>query len=276
MEEMAIQIANLVDELSLLPEQGTATMRLLRLLDDPDADARDIVPIIEADPSMTARLLTLANSAFFGLKQHASNVWSAVMVVGFNVVRALATTGGLGLNDDRPGAMPSNYWNHAIATGAGASRTARRVGERSSDAFSAGLLHDVGAALLWRSVGRPYQALAVEIDGNQRITLEAERAQVGAGHDEIGAAVLDSLFFPRTLVDAVAGHNHALDAVEGPMGLAVICGMALAEAAGVPGATEAPVPLPDALDAIGIPTTQADELLAETSREIDELRALLS
>ena len=56
---MPVQISSLVDELSVLPEQGSATMQLLRLLDDPDADAKDIVPVIAADPSLTANQLMI-------------------------------------------------------------------------------------------------------------------------------------------------------------------------------------------------------------------------
>ncbi len=56
----------LLEAFSSLPEQESATVRLLALLDDPDSEARDIVPVIEADPAMTARIITLANSAFFG------------------------------------------------------------------------------------------------------------------------------------------------------------------------------------------------------------------
>ncbi len=274
---MSVQIASLVDELSLLPEQGSATMRLLQLLDDPEADARSIVPVIEADPSMTARLLTLANSAFFGLKQHSSNAWSAVMVVGFNVVRALAASGGLGLADARAGVMPPNYWNHAIASAAGASRVARRVGERSSDAFSAALLHDVGAALLWRALGADYQAAQRDdLDGRPRLGLSCELDAVGATHDEVGAAVLESLFFPRALVDAVADHNRPPADVGDRMGRVVICGLALAEASGEPGATAPPPPLAEALGALNLSADLCDELLVETAEEIRVLRALLA
>ena len=118
-DPMSLQLATLVEEFSILPEQDSATMRLLSLLDDPNVEGRDIARVIEADPSMTARLLTLANSAFFAVKNPVTNPWGAVMVVGFNVVRALAASGSLGLGDPA-GEMPDGFFEHSIASAAGA------------------------------------------------------------------------------------------------------------------------------------------------------------
>lgn len=272
---MPVQISTLVDELSVLPEQGSATMRLLGLLDDPEAGSREIVPILEADPAMTARLLTLANSAFFGLKQSASNVWSAVVVVGFNVVRALATTGGLGLGDNQPGSMPPGYWQHSIATGASASAVAKRMGVRASDAFSAGLLHDVGAALLYRAARERYDEAVVAGPAGPRTSLAKEVEVFGAGHDAVGGVVLEHLYFPESMVAAVRDQNVDPTRVATPLSRAVIAGMSLAEAAGYPSSTE-PAPEPAvALQAAGLGTEPDDELNAEIAAEIANLNALL-
>lgn len=272
---MSVQISTLVDELSVLPEQGSATMRLLQLLDDPDSDARDILPVVEADPSMTARLLTLANSAFFGLKQHASNVWSAVIVVGFNVVRALATTGGLGLSDNKPGSMPPGYWEHSIATAAASSCIAKLVGVRPSDAFSAGLLHDIGSALLFRAANDQYRQTLVTAGEKRYSSLEAEKKVFGAGHDEIGGEVLEQLFFPKTLVDAVRGHNQDPEEIDDKLTKVIIAGIAMAEYRGIPSTTEPAVELATAFEALELDPEPSEELQAQISQEIASLRLLL-
>ncbi|MEM9034463.1 MAG: HDOD domain-containing protein [Actinomycetota bacterium] len=273
---MSVQISTLIDELSILPEQSSATMQLLRLLDDPDADAKDIVPVIEADPSMTARLLTLANSAFFGLKTHASNVWSAVMVVGFNVVRALATTGGLGLSDPRPGAMPEGYWSHAVASGAAASTVAKRIGVRASDAFSAGLLHDLGAALLYRAATERYIEAQVDRGGITYFDLHAEVRIMGAGHDAVGAAVLEQLYFPTILVNAVRDHHLHPDDISDTMTRIVSAGISLTETRLTPSCTQpAAEHLAAAMRALDLPEEPDDELLDQLDREVADLRAML-
>lgn len=273
---MPVQISTLVDELSVLPEQGSATMQLLRLLDDPEADAKDIVPVIEADPSMTARLLTLANSAFFGLKMHASNVWSAVMVVGFNVVRALATTGGLGLSDATKGAMPEGYWRHAVASGAAASCVAKRVGIRASDAFSAALLHDIGAALLFRAARDRFDQTLVQGPAGPHSDLAKEVRVFGAGHDAVGAVVLEHLFFPEPLVNAVRDHNLGAHDTDDRMTLVVSCGASLAEGRGNPSCSQPVAATADLLSRLDLGTEPDEALMAEIDKEISALRTLLS
>lgn len=273
---MPVQISTLVDELSVLPEQGSATMRLLRLLDDPDADAKDIIPVIEADPSMTARLLTLANSAFFGLKMHASNVWSAVMVVGLNVVRALATTGGLGLSEPSKGRMPPAFWPHAVATGACSSVIAREIGVRPSDAFSGGLLHDLGAALLFRAANDEYLDTEVTVNGQTYFSLQKELAILGAGHDAVGAVVLEHLYFPPLLVSAVRDHNVSPAEADDTMTRIVIAGISLAERCGFSGCTNPAPDLAEALVALDLGPEPTEEMLARAQHEIADLRALLT
>ncbi|MEM8902847.1 MAG: HDOD domain-containing protein [Actinomycetota bacterium] len=272
---MPVQISSLVDELSVLPEQGSATMQLLRLLDDPDADAKDIVPVIEADPSMTARLLTLANSAFFGLKMHASNVWSAVMVVGFNVVRALAATGGLGLSDPRPGAMPQGYWAHAVASGAGSSTIAKYIGVRASDAFSAGLLHDLGAALLYRAAKAQYAETETTIGARTYFDLNAEVRVFGAGHDAVGGVVLEQLYFPPVLVEAVRDHNLHPEDIDSTMTKIVAAGMALAESRCTPSCSQPAVDLAAAMRVLDLPEEPEARLVQQFDREVADLRTLL-
>ncbi len=272
---MALQISTLVDELALLPEQSSATMRLLAMLDDPDTGAREIVPVLEADPSMTARLLTLANSAFFGLRAHASNVWSASMIVGLNVVRALAVSGGLGLSDTRRGAMPSGYWAHAVATGAAASVLAREVGDRPSDAFSAGLLHDLGVALMFRADRFRFGEAAVVIDGHAALDPDAEHEVFGTRHDLVAGVVLEHLYFPDALVAAVARHNEDPGDLSEQLGRIVVAAASLAEHLGRPSCSR-PAPRPEvALAALGLSPEPPEELIVQVTNEIDALDALL-
>ena len=273
---MSVQISALVEELAVLPEQDSATMRLLGMLDDPDVEARDVVPVIEADPSMTARLLTLANSAFFGVKATASNVWSAVMVVGFNVVRALAASGTLGLNERSADSMPKGFFLHSVASGAAASVIARHSGVRSSDAFSAALLHDVGAALLYRGARAQYEECVKSGPYGPYSALAAEKRVFGHGHDEIGAVVLEYLHFPQTLVDAVRNHNADPYAVDSTITQVVIAAVALAEAAGHQSCTEPAGAMAEALTVVGLAPTVSKELIAELQEEIANLRALLA
>jgi len=271
---MTLHISTLIEEFSVLPEQDSATMRLLSLLDDPDAEARDIAPVIEADPSMTARLLTLSNSAFFAMRSPVTNSWAAVMVLGFNVVRALAASGCLGLSSP-DGAMAKGFYEHSIASAAGAAVVARERGLRPADAFSAGLLHDVGAALLFRASSEDWQAAAQLGETHQFTKLEAERRIFGAGHDELGAEVLEYLHLPDSIVDVVRNHNSSAELAANELTRVVIAGVALAEAHGYQSTSEPIADPHGAMASVGIEFPGSPELVAAFGTEIDDLRALL-
>jgi len=271
---MTLHISNLIEELSVLPEQNSAAMQLLSLLDDPDAQARDIAQIIEADPSMTTRLLTLANSAFFAVRSPATNAWAAVMVVGFNVVRALAASGTLGLTSNGSD-MPRGYFDHSIASAAGASVVAREAGLRPADAFSAGLLHDVGGALLFRSARSRWQETIITEGNTYYTSLESERAVFGAGHDELGAQVLSYLHFPASIVDIVRRHNDDPDLIEERLTSVVIAGIALAEADGTNSTSQPVDNVVHSIETAGISATKIPELTLSLRDEVGELRALL-
>ena len=271
---MTLHISTLIEEFSVLPEQDSATMRLLSLLDDVDSEARDIARVIEADPSMTARLLTLSNSAFFAVRAPATNAWAAVMVVGFNVVRALAASGSLGLASP-DGEMPSGFYEHSIASAAGASVVARHAGVRTSDAFSAGLLHDVGGALLFRANKTTWMESAVSDGTHAYTTLDAERSNFGASHDELGAQVLEYLHFPPSIVDIVRHHNRSAALAEQKLTRVVIAGIAFAETHGARSTTEPMADPQSALASVGIEFPGTREMVAEMDSEIDELQALL-
>jgi len=271
---MTLHISTLIEELSVLPEQNSAAMQLLSLLNDPDAQARDIAQIIEADPSMTTRLMTLANSAFFAVRSPATNAWAAVMVVGFNVVRALAASGTLGLTSNGSD-MPKGFFDHSIASAAGASVVAREAGMRPADAFSAGLLHDVGGALLFRAARSRWQETVVTDGDGYHTSLRAERTVFGAGHDELGAEVLSYLHFPPSIVDIVLRHNEDPDLIEERLTSVVIAGIALAEADGT-GSTSQPIDnMAHALETAGISVSKIPELTASLRDEVGELQALL-
>ena len=81
----------LIEELERLPAQPSIAMRVVWIADDPGSSAKDLAGVIAADPSLTARVLKLANSAYYGLSGRVANVGFAVTVIGFPTVRAMAT-----------------------------------------------------------------------------------------------------------------------------------------------------------------------------------------
>lgn len=267
--------APLLEELRSLPVEHLVAARLLSMLDDDELTVRALGEVIATDPALSLQVIRLANSPYYGVRDPVGSVERAVVVVGFSTVRALAASAAFGLLDERGRALPAGFWTHAVATAASTALVSRRGGLAAAEGFSAGLLHDVGAALLFRHAPRRYDA-ALGAAGESGDLLGAERAAFGLTHPEAGAAALAACRFPPELVEAVANHHRegaGRCAEAGPLTRALVAGEALAVAAmGIPAAPEAVAPLGDALATAGVDPGW-EELLVEAARAETEALA---
>jgi HD-like signal output (HDOD) protein len=206
----------LIEELERLPAQPSIAMRVVWIADDPHSSAKDLASAIAADPSLTARLLKLSNSAYYGLSGRVANVGFAVTVIGFPTVRAMAAATASGLFDSGPPAAPPGFWAHAVSVATACSTLADRIGIRAADAFSLGLLHDLGSALLFRSDPNRFLAV-VERAKAERVPLSVlEREVFGIAHDDAAARVFSAWRFPEDFVVAVGSHHGPVDANANP------------------------------------------------------------
>ena len=196
----------LIEELERLPAQPSVAVRTVWVADQPTSSAKDLAAALTADPSLTARVLRLANSAYYGLSRRIADVTFAVTVVGFPTVRAMAAVHASGLFEPGEHTVPDGYWEHSVATATVCSVLAPRAGVRPNQAFPLGLLHDLGTALLFRA--DPERFLAVQAESRDGRSLRAaEKAAYGMAHDEAAARVFSAWRFPETFIDAVADHH---------------------------------------------------------------------
>jgi putative nucleotidyltransferase with HDIG domain len=201
-------VAELREELHRLPVHNTTALRILARLEDPDLLVTELSGLIQGDPALTTRMLRLANSSFFGLRSEVADIDRAIMAVGFSTVRTFTLAAAFDLFTDRGANLPADFWHHALAVAAGTTVIARKVRLSPGDAFSAGLLHDLGEALLFRHAPDRFEAtrLAVNDDIEQRLAVE--RTEFGVDHAEAAAVVLRDSRFPKALVEAIADHHQ--------------------------------------------------------------------
>jgi len=192
-----------------LPTIPTVLAKILQLVDAETASGKDLIAVVERDQALTGKLLRLANSAFFGQSRKVSTIPRAVVLLGFSTVRNLALsvkvweTLGAGVSRSRL----EELWLHAVAVAmATKALTMRLRAGDPEEAFTAGLLHDVGRLLLamrfrddyWRAVGGAGEVEAVD-------RLEAEH--LGIDHAEVGSWVLEAWNLPPSIVELVAQHH---------------------------------------------------------------------
>jgi putative nucleotidyltransferase with HDIG domain len=220
-------VTELLLQLEQLPPARAAALRVVQIVDDPDSGAADVAAAASVDAALTARMLRMANSAYYGLSGRVGTPGFAITVLGFATVRSLAAAAAAGLTEDANG-VPTGFWNHAAATATAASLVAPRIGARKPEAFCLGLLHDLGSALLHRCDPDGYEEMVGNaLAAGESVSL-AERRVYGLSHEDAAARVLAAWRFPDELCRAVAAHHGDPTAAPSALAKALIAGEALA------------------------------------------------
>jgi HD-like signal output (HDOD) protein len=210
MRELTIEsILSRVDE---LPEVPQIAFKAIQLLNNPDTQVSHLAEVISSDQALTAKLLRLCNSAFYGLARKVTTISEAVMIVGFSSIKSLVlmittqTTMNKGLLGYKIG--PGEFWTHSI----GAAEVSRVLGQmidypEPEECFIAGLIHDIGKMVL-NQYALPEVYKATNLHLKSQIPLyEAEKAILGFDHAAIGGALTEQWNFPPVLVESIRRHH---------------------------------------------------------------------
>ena len=206
-------LRELVGSMESVPSLPETYERLERLLRDPDASIQDAGAIIEQDVAMTAKVLQLVNSALFGLQEECKGPVHAVKLLGLDNLRPLALSVGVFQQFDPKVTERCNLKSlqaHAVKTGMLAKRIAEdfvMTDRRVHQAFTAGLMHDIGRMLLAQASPARYRRCQAREDEGGDL-LAAEREIFGRTHAEVGAYLLALWGLPAAIVEAVAFHHE--------------------------------------------------------------------
>ncbi|WP_457574089.1 HDOD domain-containing protein [Desulfolithobacter sp.] len=210
------QLKNLISRLGSLPSLPSIYARLQRLLNDPESSIQDVGHLIEQDLAMSAKVLQLVNSAFFGLYKTIDSPSRAVNLLGLDTIKALV----LGVQVFTELKTTSSIfsvdalWQHSLKTG----RLAREIALNNSDnrevadnSFIAGILHDIGKLILLSSLPDQF-GQAVLLAEEQKICLHmAEKEIFQAAHDSVGAYLLGLWGLPSPVIEAIGFHHRLGD-----------------------------------------------------------------
>jgi len=209
----------LVANMTVLPSVPAVYFRVLKELQSPTTTVEKIAGIVSTDPAMTAKLLQLVNSAFFGISRSIANPAEAVQLLGIATVRSLALSIHVFRVFEQSEAGSSRLqriWTHSLGTGLAAKKIAQIAsGEPhlADEAFISGLLHDLGKLMLSSNRASDYQK-AADLACQKHLTIaEAEQEIFGASHADIGAYLLGLWGLPVPIVEGVALHHTPLKSV---------------------------------------------------------------
>lgn len=206
------QADHYIDRVQHLPPAPRIITQLLGLFHDPDGEIDRVVELISHDPGLTAEMLKRCNSACFGGGRPTASISEAVGRLGFNEVYSVvvALTGSRVLAMNRTGGIPDPgwLWKHSVTSAVAAGTLARWVHEPEAEAFTAGLLHDLGKQVLASTEPVAY-AEVIRNSGVCGLALtKAEEAAFGVTHAQVGARLLSRWGLPPGIAHAVVQHHH--------------------------------------------------------------------
>ena len=188
--------------------------RLVEIINSPYASPNDAAKVIATDPALSAKLLRLVNSPFYGLPTRIDTIPRAVVLVGTGQLVMLAM--GATLVTAFKGVPVSlvnmqSFWSHSIGCGVGARLLAQRAGIADSESFFvAGLLHDIARLLVYTQLPTHALYLLTEAKRQQVSVHSLEKQTLGFTHEELGAELLRSWRCPQELVNRVLKHHAPL------------------------------------------------------------------
>lgn len=195
-----------------LPAAPKVVQELISSFNDENVSADDIAKKLAADPVLSAKLLRLANSAYYRVSRSVSTVNNAVLMLGFVTVRTLVISSGLvNAFKSAPGLDLKKFWRYSLNTAVAAKWLAQHAEENSELAFTVGMTHGIGQLILHASMPEKTavldKATGILADGR----MDAERKSLGYDYAEISAELAARWKFPVDFVEALRAFPKPLE-----------------------------------------------------------------
>ena len=274
----------MIGHVQKLPAMPAVAIEVLRSMAGADVDIDTLARHISQDQVITARVLRVANSPFYGLQSRVGSIHDAILVVGLSAIRSLVLAASVmsGLPAGRgPGFSQKRFWRHVLGTAVAAQALASPLKRPPEALFLAGLLHDIGRlAMMVLYPEHTREVLATAAAQDCRLE-DAERNHFGFDHSEVGAALAQRWNFPADIVDALAWHHRPALGMPGGLAGIIHYADAIAHALDLDQDQdgEHPSQMPsldqDTVSALGLGWDSLNTVLAETRARFDSYEALL-
>ncbi|MBN1436437.1 MAG: HDOD domain-containing protein [Sedimentisphaerales bacterium] len=279
-EAVTQEFVNQTTEIATLPE---ITLKIMEVVQDPRSTAHDLHKIVSNDPALSARILRVVNSAFYGLPGQIGSIDRAIMLLGLNAVKNIAIAASLSkmfknsvVCDDFSG---KDLWTHSVAVGASNKLLTAAMGLALPDeAFLAGLIHDLGLVAIMQCAPEKLPQI-VELTRTGISFIKAEQQILGSDHQEIGAALAKRWKFPKSFQLVTMNHHHPEELERKSRLLAVVTHISDISCAqrglGVTVTAETQEVDNTFLKEIEIPAAKLEEILSGLEDELEVVRSMI-
>lgn len=207
-EDILRQLQNVTN----LPAIPRVLQEITQLFSSPDISARKVELMIEKDPSLTVKVLSVANSPLYGLRRKVNGINAAVLILGMQEIKSIVTSirmaSTIKMKSDKY-FKPEIFLNHSTIVGMLAQRMSKDLGFNfQGDGFIAGMLHDMGILVLHEFLTKEFLETVFYSVQNKIPFLEAEYKVMGLSHQEIGEFLTDKWSLPSVFSDALQFHHQ--------------------------------------------------------------------
>ncbi len=274
----------IIATLGELPASPTIVSAVMGLTSNLDSKITDVSKVLASDQSLTAKVLKLSNSSFFGRSKEVCSLHEAVMVLGFFTVRSMviATSAQTMYNKGSADGPRAKLWRHSLSTAVTTRQIAAEVRHpEKEELFIAALLHDIGKLVLMEKLSPRYDELVSTIESKGDSFFEAENRELGFDHCDVSQILLEKWSFPAQLSESIYRH-HELPPIEDPespvpMEYVISLGNDLSKRMGVGFGDRCPELLAEspAAMALGLDEERLTEILEQAQKHYtDEVRIL--
>jgi len=219
-DEKRQQFRAALREVKNLPTLPGIVTKLTQMADDPDTTTEQMGKVISKDHILAAKLLKLVNSAFYGFPQRISSLSSAIILLGFNVVKSLIVSASIfEVMEDQD----VELWEHSLGCAVVCGVIAKRLGiSEPEEVSTAGLIHDIGKVAIKMELPEEYKKINRMMQVRQISMREAEVEVLGLDHAEAGGWLTKSWNLPTKLIEPISCHHDPRKAKEDQLASAII------------------------------------------------------
>ncbi|MBI5267308.1 MAG: HDOD domain-containing protein [candidate division Zixibacteria bacterium] len=206
-------VDQILQRLGDLPSAPPLLDKALRLTMDVDSHIPEIVRIVAADQSISAKVVRVSNSPMYARASRVSTLDEAVAVLGFNQLKSIIITASTFqiFQTTAHAEIATKLWHHSYSSAIGAGIIAERLTSLNKDqAYLGGLLHDIGKLAFLKTAPQAYTQLVEKVKRDNTGLLAEEQREFGFDHADLGAALLEKWAVPDEISNAVKSHHTCL------------------------------------------------------------------
>lgn len=205
---MSVDFKTVVRTIGDLPPMPAVAMKVLQQLQDPNVSTSALAETIANDPAVSARVLKIANSAFYSMKRQVKTLEHALVIVGEKTLRSLVLAASLEVMNKQVGLLEKMLWEDSLGCAIGSRLVARRFKTVDpEEAFLAGLFRHLGKIVMNFSDRDRYSVMVQASYQGAGTLTDLEKVYFPYNHEVVGAAVLDKWNFSQSLIQCALHHS---------------------------------------------------------------------